>query len=40
MALMLQAANATVTVAHSRTIDLAAITRQADVLVVWRANHA
>ena len=34
MALMLQAANATVTVAHSRTADLAAITRQADVLVV------
>jgi methylenetetrahydrofolate dehydrogenase (NADP+)/methenyltetrahydrofolate cyclohydrolase len=34
MALMLQAANATVTVAHSRTGDLAAITRQADVLVV------
>ena len=34
MALMLQAANATVTVAHSRTTDLAAITRQADVLVV------
>jgi methylenetetrahydrofolate dehydrogenase (NADP+)/methenyltetrahydrofolate cyclohydrolase len=34
MALMLQAANATVTVAHSRTSDLAAVTRQADVLVV------
>jgi len=34
MALMLQAANATVTVVHSRTGDLAAITRQADVLVV------
>ena len=34
MALMLQAANATVTVAHSRTTDLAALTRQADVLVV------
>lgn len=34
MALMLQAANATVTVAHSRTHDLAALTRQADVLVV------
>jgi len=34
MALMLQAANATVTVAHSRTSDLAALTRQADVLVV------
>ena len=34
MALMLQAANATVTVAHSRTQDLAAVTRTADVLVV------
>ncbi len=34
MALMLQAANATVSVAHSRTTDLAALTRQADVLVV------
>jgi methylenetetrahydrofolate dehydrogenase (NADP+)/methenyltetrahydrofolate cyclohydrolase len=34
MALMLQAANATVTMAHSRTRDLAALTRQADVLVV------
>jgi methylenetetrahydrofolate dehydrogenase (NADP+)/methenyltetrahydrofolate cyclohydrolase len=34
MALMLQAADATVTVAHSRTVDLAALTRQADVLVV------
>ncbi len=34
MALMLQAANATVTVAHSRTRDLAALTRDADVLVV------
>ncbi len=34
MALMLQAANATVSVAHSRTKDLEAITRQADVLVV------
>jgi methylenetetrahydrofolate dehydrogenase (NADP+)/methenyltetrahydrofolate cyclohydrolase len=34
MALMLQAANATVSVAHSRTADLAALTRQADVLVV------
>jgi methylenetetrahydrofolate dehydrogenase (NADP+) / methenyltetrahydrofolate cyclohydrolase len=33
MALMLQAANATVTVAHSRTLDLAALTRQAEVLV-------
>jgi len=34
MALMLQAANATVTVAHSRSTDLAALTRQAEVLVV------
>ncbi|MFM7640381.1 MAG: bifunctional methylenetetrahydrofolate dehydrogenase/methenyltetrahydrofolate cyclohydrolase FolD [Cyanobium sp.] len=34
MALMLQAANATVSVAHSHTRDLAALTRQADVLVV------
>ena len=34
MALMLQAADATVSVAHSRTTDLAALTRQADVLVV------
>ena len=34
MALMLQAANATVSVAHSRTSDLAALTQQADVLVV------
>ncbi|MFZ9266161.1 MAG: bifunctional methylenetetrahydrofolate dehydrogenase/methenyltetrahydrofolate cyclohydrolase FolD [Vulcanococcus sp.] len=34
MALMLQAANATVTIAHSRTTNLAEITRQADVLVV------
>ena len=34
MALMMQAANATVTVAHSRTTDLAAVTRQAEVLVV------
>jgi methylenetetrahydrofolate dehydrogenase (NADP+) / methenyltetrahydrofolate cyclohydrolase len=34
MALMLQAADATVSVAHSRTVDLAALTRQADVLVV------
>jgi len=34
MALMLQAAHATVTVAHSRTPDLAAVTRQAEVLVV------
>ena len=34
MALMLQAANATVTVAHSRTRDLSALTRQAEILVV------
>lgn len=34
MALMLQAANATVTVAHSRTVDLAAHTLEADILVV------
>ncbi len=34
MALMLQAANSTVTVAHSRTTDLSAITRKADILVV------
>jgi methylenetetrahydrofolate dehydrogenase (NADP+)/methenyltetrahydrofolate cyclohydrolase len=34
MALMLQAANATVSVAHSRTRNLADLTRQAEVLVV------
>ncbi|MFQ6537473.1 MULTISPECIES: bifunctional methylenetetrahydrofolate dehydrogenase/methenyltetrahydrofolate cyclohydrolase FolD [Aphanothece] len=34
MALMLQAADATVSVAHSRTRELAALTRQADLLVV------
>ena len=34
MALMLQAADATVSVAHSRTRDLAALSREADVLVV------
>ena len=34
MALMLQAADATVSIAHSRTRDLAELTRQADVLVV------
>ena len=34
MALMLQAADATVSVAHSRTVDLPALTRQAEVLVV------
>jgi methylenetetrahydrofolate dehydrogenase (NADP+)/methenyltetrahydrofolate cyclohydrolase len=33
MALMLLEANATVTVAHSRTTDLAAVTRSADILV-------
>ncbi|HTN49101.1 MAG TPA: bifunctional methylenetetrahydrofolate dehydrogenase/methenyltetrahydrofolate cyclohydrolase FolD [Burkholderiaceae bacterium] len=33
MAMLLLAANATVTIAHSRTRDLAAITRQADILV-------
>jgi methylenetetrahydrofolate dehydrogenase (NADP+)/methenyltetrahydrofolate cyclohydrolase len=40
MALMLQAADATVTVAHSRTADLAALTRQADVLVVAAGRPA
>jgi methylenetetrahydrofolate dehydrogenase (NADP+) / methenyltetrahydrofolate cyclohydrolase len=34
MALLLLGANATVTVAHSRTADLPAVTRDADVLVV------
>ena len=34
MALMLEAANATVTVAHSKTKDLKTITREAEVLVV------
>ena len=34
MALMLEAANATVTVAHSKTEDLPLVTRQADLLVV------
>lgn len=34
MALMLQAANATVTVVHSRTSDLAAHTREAEIVVV------
>ena len=34
MALMLQAANATVTIAHSRTKDLADLTQQAEILVV------
>ena len=34
VALLLLAANATVTLCHSRTADLAAVTREADVLVV------
>ena len=34
MSLMLQSANATVTVAHSYTKDLADLTKQADLLVV------
>ena len=34
MALMLQSANATVTIAHSRTTDLLSLTREADLLVV------
>ncbi len=34
MALMLEAANATVTVAHSKTKDLSSLTRQADLLVI------
>jgi len=34
MALMLEAANATVTIAHSRTKDLPSLTREADLLVV------
>ena len=38
MALMLQAANATVTIAHSRTTDLAAHTREAEIVVV-AAGH-
>lgn len=40
MAMLLLAANATVTIAHSKTRDLAAITRQADILVaaVGRRN--
>jgi methylenetetrahydrofolate dehydrogenase (NADP+) / methenyltetrahydrofolate cyclohydrolase len=33
MALMLLEANATVTIAHARTVNLAALTRQADILV-------
>lgn len=40
MAIMLLEANATVTVAHARTVDLPALTRQADILVaaVGRPN--
>ena len=38
MALMLQAANATVTIAHSRTTDLASHTREAEIVVV-AAGH-
>ncbi|MBW3042289.1 bifunctional methylenetetrahydrofolate dehydrogenase/methenyltetrahydrofolate cyclohydrolase FolD [Prochlorococcus marinus] len=34
MALMLEAANATVTIAHSRTKDLPSLTREADLIVV------
>ncbi len=34
MALMLQAANATVTIAHSRTRDLSGLTKEADLLIV------
>tara|TARA_Y100001968_G_scaffold65_1_gene59 strand:+ start:514 stop:1422 length:909 start_codon:yes stop_codon:yes gene_type:complete len=34
MALMLQAANATVTIAHSKTKDLTSITKQAELLIV------
>ena len=34
MALMLEAANATVTIAHSRTKDLPSLTKEADLLVV------
>jgi methylenetetrahydrofolate dehydrogenase (NADP+)/methenyltetrahydrofolate cyclohydrolase len=40
MALMLQAADATVTVAHSRTRDLGDVTRQAEVLVVAAGRPA
>lgn len=39
MALLLLGANATVTVTHSRTRDLAAHTREADVLVVAVGQH-
>src|SRR5512134_3257831 len=40
MAMLLLAANATVTIAHSRTQDLAALTRQADVLVAAVGRRA
>jgi methylenetetrahydrofolate dehydrogenase (NADP+)/methenyltetrahydrofolate cyclohydrolase len=33
LALMLLEENATVTIAHSRTVDLAAVTREADILI-------
>jgi methylenetetrahydrofolate dehydrogenase (NADP+)/methenyltetrahydrofolate cyclohydrolase len=39
MALMLLARNATVTICHTRTRDLAAVTRRADILVA-AAGHA
>jgi methylenetetrahydrofolate dehydrogenase (NADP+)/methenyltetrahydrofolate cyclohydrolase len=39
-AMLLLAANATVTIAHSRTQDLAALTRQADVLVAAVGRRA
>jgi methylenetetrahydrofolate dehydrogenase (NADP+)/methenyltetrahydrofolate cyclohydrolase len=40
MAMLLLAANATVTIAHSRTKDLPALTRQADVLVAAVGRRA
>jgi methylenetetrahydrofolate dehydrogenase (NADP+)/methenyltetrahydrofolate cyclohydrolase len=40
MAMLLLAANATVTIAHSKTRDLAALTRQADVLVAAVGRRA
>jgi methylenetetrahydrofolate dehydrogenase (NADP+)/methenyltetrahydrofolate cyclohydrolase len=40
MAMLLLAANATVTIAHSKTKDLAALTRQADVLVAAVGRRA
>jgi methylenetetrahydrofolate dehydrogenase (NADP+)/methenyltetrahydrofolate cyclohydrolase len=39
VALLLLARHATVTVCHSRTPDLAEVTRQADVLVVAAGRH-